>query len=152
MMSPQNSGSLLRNRVVRSACPLQMYRYCYKHRFMLSDKQVSHPCCDQSHLIVCPLVHVVTISSSSLRSLFSRQSIPLVGCTCTPLSSAYLLCLRTVGPVGWHHFARCPSWGLHAVGSPGVHGSLSSALCCKSVGQCRLFGTCGIGGATSCEI
>jgi hypothetical protein len=82
---------------------------------------------------------------------FSRQSIPLIGCT--PLSPAYLLYLRTVGPVGWHHLARCPSWGLHAVGSLGVHGSLSSVLCCKSighVGRCHLFSTCGIGGATSC--
>jgi hypothetical protein len=55
---------------------------------------------------------------------FYRQSIPLVGCT--PLSSANdLICLRTVGHVGWHHLARCPSWGLHAVGSLSeVHGSL----------------------------
>jgi hypothetical protein len=39
--------------------------------------------------------------------------------------------------------------GLHAVGSLVVHGPLSSVLCCKSIGRCHLFGTCGIGGAAS---
>jgi hypothetical protein len=80
--------------------------------------------------------------------LRASQSIPPIWWT--PLSSAYLLSLRTVGSVGWHHLARCPSWRLHAVGSLGVHDSLSSVLCCKSIGRCHLFGTCGIGGATSC--
>jgi hypothetical protein len=38
------------------------------------------------------------------------------------------------------------------VGSLGVHGSLTSVLCCKSIGRFHLFGNCGIGGAASCML
>jgi hypothetical protein len=62
---------------------------------------------------ICLANHVL-VSSPCFSKVFLK-SILLVGCTL--LSSAYLLGLRTVGPVGWHHLTRCPSWGLHAVGS-----------------------------------
>jgi hypothetical protein len=87
-------------------------------------------------------------SQSSAMLIFGEREIRI---HFTLLSSAYLLCLRTVGSVGWHHLSRCSSWGLHALmGSLVVHGPFSSVLCCKSIGRCHLFGTCGIGDAASC--